>query len=391
MLISLLLVFIMIPGLAFFYAGYVRSHNSVSTILKTMIVFGPCALLWPVIGNSLVFGEDIRGVIGWSGDLFLQDLVQVSVERGLFSLYQLLFSIISVAVITGAIVERVKFSFWLIFAPLWIILIYYPVAHWVWNKNGWIAQLGGLDFAGGLVVHVTSGFSALIFAKMLGRREDFFKLKKSYNIGLVFVGVTLIWLGWFGFNGGSALAFDEVAITAVINTFVASSSAVTAWLILDYIFTPHRLYAKGVAASILCGLVAITPSAGHVTMYNAILIGAVVAFLCNFMMRYFHSVVKIDDSLDVFISHGMAGAIGAVLTGLFAKINLLNKEIDTSILLKANVIGTISVSIYAMVMTWLILKVLSRFMEMRVLPEHEKEGLDVSMHGENILVITKNG
>lgn len=390
LLISILLVFTMIPGLGLFYGGFTRSHSSVSTILKSMVVLGPCTLLWPLVGDSLVFGEDHFGLIGSSFERLGLELIYLSVDKSLFSLFQMLFSLVAVAIISGAIIERVNFKFWLFFAPLWLIVIYYPVAHWVWQENGWIAKLGGLDFAGGLVVHVTSGFSAVVLAKALGRRLDFFKLKKSYNVGLIFIGTAMLWIGWFGFNAGSAVKFNSVAVAAVINTLFASSGAIFAWILMDYVFTPHRVSAKGIATAIICGLVSITPSAGYVSLWSAILIGIFSAILCNFLMRYFHSVVKIDDSLDVFVSHGVSGAFGSIMVALFARSEVASISIANMEVLKANLIGTLIVAIYSMLMTWILVKGISKVVAIRVSEDYEKEGLDISLHGENILVITKS-
>lgn len=386
MLLSIIAVFLMIPGLGFFYGGFARSQHSVSTILKSFIVLGPCALLWLFIGDSLVFSGNIAGLIGNLDNVFLKNIIS-DPNKLLFSFFQLMFSLVAVAIISGAIIERINFSFWLFFAPAWLLLVYYPVAHWVWGSEGWIESLGGKDFAGGLVIHITTGFSAFIFAKNLGRRLDFFKLRRSYNIGLVFLGTTLLWLGWFGFNAGSALKLDNIATLAFINTFVATFSGITAWTLIDYIFTPHRLSAKGINIAIICSLVGITPSAGYVSILSAIIIGAITCIICNVGIRYFHTVIKIDDSNDVFISHGVGGFVGAILTGLFAT-NSINQVIPLNhTILKANFISSIAVATYSIVATKIIILILSKFIKFRVNKDDEETGLDLTLHGENIIII----
>lgn len=391
LILSILGVFIMIPGLGLFYGGLVRSNHSVSTILKNYIVLGPCALLWLLIGYSLVFSSDMFGLIGSVEHVFLNGLLDQP-KKLLFVFFQMMFSLITVAIISGAVVERIRFKFWVIFGLLWSLIVYYPVAHWVWGDDGWIALLGGKDFAGGLVVHITSGCSAFIAAKAIGRRKDFFNLKKSYNLGKVFLGSALLWLGWFGFNAGSALEFNNIAVYAFFNTFVAGSAAIVGWLIIDYTFTPHRPNAKGINTAIICGLVGITPAAGYVGIWESVFIGMITAGVCNIGIRYFHSVVKIDDALDVFITHGVGGFVGAILTGVFAS-KLINGSISGGALvgdfsiLKGNFIGAVVVAVYSIIATKIIIVILSKFTAMRVESEDENIGLDLTQHGENILII----
>ena len=391
MILSILGVFIMIPGIGLFYGGLVRSNHSVSTILKNYIVLGPCAFLWLFVGYSLVFSSDLGGIIGNLDLLFLNKYLNVP-NKLLFVFFQMMFALLTVAIISGAVVERIKFKFWIFFGLFWSLLVYYPVAHWVWAENGWIAMLGGKDFAGGLVVHITSGCSAFVAAKAIGRREDFFKLKKSYNLGKVFLGSALLWLGWFGFNAGSSLEFNNISLYAFFNTFIAGSGAIVGWLLMDYVFTPHRPSAKGINIAIICGLVGITPAAGFVGLWESAAIGLITAWVCNIGIRYFHSVFKIDDALDVFVTHGIGGFVGAILTGVFAS-NLINPSVSGGMLsgdysiLKGNLIGGIVVAIYSMVITKLIIVILSKITPMRVDSEDESIGLDLTQHGENIIII----
>jgi Amt family ammonium transporter len=374
----------MIPGMAFFYGGLVRSEHSVSTMLKNYIVFGPCALMWLFVGNSLVFSGDNWGLIG-NVDFF--DIESLTLKDSIFSLYQMMFSLLSVAIISGGIVERIRFKFWVMFGVAWSFFIYYPIAHWIWGDNGWIYNLGGRDFAGGLVVHISTGFTALVFAKKIGRRKDFFKLKKSYNIGLVFLGTAILWVGWIGFNAGSALAFDKVAIIAIINSFISVFAGITTWLIIDTNFTPHRVSAKGICISVICSLVGITPAAGYIPFWGALVIGSVTCVLCNFGIRYFHSIFKIDDTCEVFVTHGLGGIVGAVLTGLLASNTInVNIPIENSVL-HGNIVGSVAVAIYSMIGTSLIIRVLSKITDMRVSNVNEDLGLDLTEHGESVIVV----
>lgn len=395
MVISILLVLAMIPGLAFFYGGLSRAKHSVNTMFMSFIVMGPLSLLWLFFGFTLVFDETVFGVIGGLNYFALRNLpVNYSdLPSILFIIFQMVFSFIACAIISGAVIERIKQGFWFLFSIFWTLLVYYPVAHWVWGTGGWIEELGGKDFAGGLVVHITSGASAFILAKCIGRRLDFFKLKKSYNIGFVFLGMSLLWLGWFGFNAGSALAFDSVAINSVITTLLASLTSLLAWYFMDLIFTPHKPTAKGLNIAVICGLVGITPSAGFVGLWESALIGVVVAWSCNIGIRYFHSVIRVDDALDVFVSHAVGGLIGALLTGIFAH-SAVNSGVSDGVyygsdwrIFNANLVGSIIVMIYSMIVTKIIFVVLNKFVKARMDQSEEEIGADISIHGEHILII----
>lgn len=396
MVFSILLVLGMIPGLAFFYGGLSRAKHSVNTMFMSFIIMGPLCLLWLFFGFTFVFGESLHGVLGNLNYFALQNLPSNigEIPSILFIFFQMIFSFIACAIISGAIIERVRQSFWFIFAIFWTLLVYYPVAHWVWGDGGWIEQLGGKDFAGGLVVHITSGASAFMLAKSIGRRLDFFKLKKSYNIGFVFLGMSFLWLGWFGFNAGSALAFDSIAVNSIITTLTASLTSLLAWYFMDLIFTPHKPTAKGLNIAVICGLVGITPSAGFVGLWESAFIGIVVAWICNIGIRYFHSVIRVDDALDVFISHGFCGIVGALLTGIFAH-NAVNSSISNGIfyggdwtIFNANLIGSLIVMIYSMFMTKILYVLINKFItKARMDNEEEEIGADISMHGEHILII----
>jgi len=399
MIICILLVMAMIPGLAFFYAGLTRAKHSVNTMFMSFIIMGPLCLLWLFFGFSFVFSHSLGGFIGGFDYLALQNLPKTfsDLPSIIFVIFQMLFSFIACAIISGAIIERTRQKFWIYFSILWTLLVYYPVAHWVWAQGGWIEEMGGRDFAGGLVVHITSGASAFILAKSIGRRLDFFKLKKSYNLGFVFLGSAMLWIGWFGFNAGSALAFDSVAVNSVVTTLIASLTSMIAWYLMDMIFTPHKPTTKGLNIALICGLVGITPSAGYVGLWESAFIGIFVAWICNIGIRYFHSVIKVDDALDVFISHGFCGFVGALLTGVFAH-EAVNSNIGNGIyyggdwsIFKANFIGSIVVMIYSMIITKAIYVFLNKYIAQARLDQSEEEiGSDISIHGEHVLIINND-
>lgn len=385
MALSVLLTLLMVPGLGLFYGGFCRAKHSVNAFFMCLFPVAPLLLMWFLFGYTFVFGKSLGGVIGGLDYLALNALPSVAQDFGsslLFVLFQGLFSVLACAIISGAVVERIRHGFWMSFALLWTLLVYYPVAHWVWGEGGWIAALGGKDFAGGLVVHISSGASAFILAKSIGRRLDFFKLKQSYNLGTVFIGSTLLWVGWFGFNGGSALGFNPAAISAIVSTLCASVCALLSWYLLDLVFTPHRPSFKGLNIALICGLVAITPGAGYVDLWGGVVIGLLSGAICNIGARYFHSVIRVDDALDVFISHGLSGFIGALFVGLW-----LGSDWG---IFKANLIGSLAVMAYAMLVTKGIFIVLSKFISARMDQKEEEAGADLSMHGERVLIL-KNG
>lgn len=309
MTFCLLLVFLMIPGLAFFHGGFVRSNHGLSAMLKGLIILGPVALLWPILGHHIVLGN-------WASFLAINTF-NMSIGESLDSFYFLMISLVAVSILSGAVVERINFIYWMIFSMLWVCFVYYPIAFWTISPAGFFKAKGLIDFGSGVAVHICSGFSALVLAKRLGRRLDFFKLRKSSNISLLWVGTTLLSFGWMGFNGGSTLAFNEQSIVAIINSLFSIFSGVATWIVLDLLFTPHKVTGKGPAIGIICSLVAITPGAGLLSLGQSIGLSMLVTSLCYFGVKYFYKVIKIDDSCEVFVSHGLSGSLGLILTAVF--------------------------------------------------------------------------
>lgn len=394
LLTSSALVLLMTPGLAFFYGGMVRNKNAASTIYQNFIPLGVIGIIWYICGYSLAFSEG-SGLIGSLQYLMLSGVdgepapLAATIPHSTYMLFQLMFAIITPALITGAFAERVSFKAWILILILWSLLVYSPVAHWVWGPGGWILASGGLDFAGGLVVHMTAGYSALVAAIVFGKRKDFGQEMKPYNVGMIAVGTGLLWFGWFGFNAGSALSASGLASQAFSTTFFSAATALIAWSLVDK-FKDGKPTLMGGCIGIVAGLVAVTPAAGFVTAGSAILIGLVAGVLCNLAARFIKKKCNIDDSLDVFACHGVGGTLGVIMTGLLASkaVNpagndgLLNGG-DT--LFMANVTGAIAVALFSMIATFIILKVVGIITPIRVSEADEDLGLDQSQHGENII------
>jgi Amt family ammonium transporter len=392
MLVSTALVLLMTPGLAFFYAGMVRTKNSVSTLYQNIIALGVIGLVWVIIGFSLAFsGGD--GFIGDTAKMMFNGVGQepdgsATIPFVLFAMFQMMFAIITPALMIGAFAERIRFSSWLIVLVLWSLAVYSPVAHWVWGSTGWLFAKGALDFAGGFVVHMTAGFSALVAAIVLGKRRDFGGVHKPHDIGMIVLGTGLLWFGWFGFNAGSALASNGLAAHALTTTFISAAAAMLMWTMVDHI-KDGKPTAMGGCIGVVAGLVAITPGAGFVSVSSAIIIGLTAGVVCNIVARMVKGTFKIDDSLDVFACHGIGGLIGVIMTGLLASkaVNaagsdgLLNGG-DT--LLAANLTGAGAVAVYSMVVTFIILKAVNIISPLRVSDADEAAGLDISQHGEKI-------
>ncbi len=393
MLISTALVMLMTPGLAFFYGGMVRRKNALSTIMMSFMTLGLIGVLWVLYGYSLSFGPSMGGIIGdlsWFGlNGVGQDpstIYATTVPHLVFMAFQMMFAIITVALITGAVVERMKFSSILVFAVAWFTLVYCPVAHWVWNSQGWLYKLGALDFAGGTVVHINAGVSALALALLLGPRKDYHKGVNigSHNVPFVVIGAGLLWFGWFGFNAGSALTSGGLAASAFVATNTAAAASALTWMFLSWFF--HRPTVSGIATGAVAGLVAITPAAGFVSPIMGIPIGIGVALVCFFMMRL-RNKTRIDESLDVFACHGMGGTFGAIATGIFASTaltagagGLLNGNIKQ---VGIQLLATVVVWGFAFIMTLGIGKVIDLTMGLRVSETEESIGLDISQHGES--------
>jgi Amt family ammonium transporter len=387
-LISSALVLMMVPALAFFYGGMVRKKNILSTLNLNFIIMGLLSIQWVLFGYSLAFGEDIFGIIGGLNFLGLSGVgaepnrsYALTIPHLAFAGFQMMFAIIAPALITGAFVERVRFKAFLIFSLLWATLVYDPVAHWVWGIGGIFRGLGALDFAGGTVVHVTAGFSALAFAMVIGSRKGFgSRMFEPHNIPFSVLGAGLLWVGWFGFNGGSALAANGTAVNAFVTTNTAAAAAGIVWMFLSW--QDNKPSVLGIVTGAVVGLVAITPAAGYVTPLAAIVIGAVAAPISYYAIRL-RQRRNLDESLDVWACHGMGGTWGALATGLFASEagtkGLFSGNL-TQFLVQLLTIGIVIV--FAFGMTYLISSLLARFVGLRVSENEEEVGLDISEHGE---------
>jgi ammonium transporter, Amt family len=391
-LMSAALVMLMTPGLAFFYCGMVRRKNVLGTIMQSFILLGLITVQWVLWGYTLSFGPDVGSVIGnlhWFGlngvGAAANPDYAATIPHSAFMVFQMMFAIITPALIFGAVAERMKFSAMLVFSLLWATLVYDPICHWVWNVGGWLHKLGALDFAGGTVVHVSSGISALVCALVLGARRGEKKME-PHNMTLTVLGGGLLWFGWFGFNAGSALAANGLAATAFVNTHVASAAAALSWSAMEW-----RLRGKpsllGVISGCVAGLVAVTPAAGYVNVLGAMAIGLFGGAAC-----YYGVTVKnkfgFDDTLDAFGVHGVGGTIGALLTGVFcttavnaAGANGLLYGHPLQMARQAAAVGaTIA---YAVIATWILLKVVDLMVGLRVTAEEEEQGLDWTQHGES--------
>lgn len=392
-LVSSALVMLMTPGVALFYGGMVRKKNVVSTIMMSFAILALVGILWVLYGYSLAFGPDIGGIIGNLDWLGLRGVGQEpsadyaqTVPHLAFMIYQAMFAIITAALISGAVVERMKFSSLIIFSILWTTLVYVPVAHWVWGGGGWLGQFGALDFAGGTVVHMNAGFSALALAMVLGPRKGFLQKETmaAHHLPMVMLGAALLWFGWFGFNAGSALTAGGLASSAFVTTQIATASAVLTWMILSWI--QRRPSLLGAATGAIAGLVAITPAAGFVPPLAAIPIGigaaAVGYYFISFRMRR-----RIDESLDVWAVHGMGGLWGALATGIFASaaVNAAGADgllLGNALQLAKQVAAVAIIGAYAFGVTWVLAKILKATMGLRVREEEEVVGLDIAQHGE---------
>lgn len=403
MLMAVALVLLMTPGVAFFYGGMVSSRSVISTKFQSFACMGVVALIWAICGYSLVFTGDGSGFgfIGNFDHVFLSGVgMEPNPDYGstiphvLFVLFQCTFAIITPALITGAVAERVRFKAWMVIMVLWSLMVYVPVAHWVWGPGGWIAKMGGLDFAGGLVVHMTSGFAALIAALMLGNRAGFKpEENNAFSATLVMLGGTMLWIGWFGFNAGSALAANGLAGHAAATTMFAAATAMTVWMLMDWIIA-GKPSAIGAIVGAVAGLVAITPAAGFVTVQAALAFGAVAALVCNYACRLVKQKLKTDDTVDVFACHGVGGTIGTIMTAIFATTTVNPAGADGLFyggteLLYANIVGGLAVICYTIAMTALILFALGKVMRLRVSQEDEGVGLDMTQHGERAFVMTR--
>ncbi len=393
LLASSALVMLMTPGLALFYGGMVRRKNILSTIMMSFVALGLVGVLWVLYGYSLSFGADHAGLIGGFNFLGLMGVGQepssvyaTTVPHLAFMIFQAMFAIITVALITGAVVERIKFSSLLIFSTLWLTIVYAPVCHWVWGEGGWLLNLGALDFAGGTVVHINAGVSALALVLLLGRRRGFpAQAMEASNIPLVVLGAGLLWFGWFGFNAGSALTAGGLASSAFVTTNISAAMAAFTWMIISWLH--RRPTVLGTVTGAIAGLATITPAAGFVTPLAAIPIGIMAAVVCYYMMLFFKTKLGFDDSLDVFAVHGVGGILGMLATGVFASLAVNAAGADGLIygggmqLLK-QLAGIVAVGGFAFVVTWLLGKLVDVTIGLRVRETEEAVGLDISQHGE---------
>ncbi len=376
LLTSTALVMLMTPGLGLFYGGMVRSKNVLSTISMCFLALALVSVQWVIIGYTLAFGRDVNGIIGGLEYVGLKNLKMVDYA---FVAFQLVFASITLAIITSAMAERVKLSSFLLFGILWTTLVYDPLAHWVWG-NGWLAKLGALDFAGGTVVHISSGFSALALALLIGKRMGYGEYSmEPHNIPMTLLGTALLWFGWFGFNAGSALRANGIACNAFIVTNTAAATGALAWMFASWV--KGKPGSLGIASGAVAGLVAITPAAGYVDPLSSIVIGAVAGVLC-YLAMLFRVKKGIDESLDAWAVHGIGGLWGAIATGIFATINAKGLILGNVHQVVVQIIGAVSAIAYAFAMTLMIAKIVDMLIGLRVREEEEYVGLDVSQHGE---------
>jgi Amt family ammonium transporter len=387
MFVSTALVMLMtVPGLAIFYGGLAKKKDVLNTIAMSLITYCLVSFLWVVYGYSLTFSDDIAGIIGYMDKAFLSGVgvssLQGTIPELLFATYQLTFAAITVALICGAYIERISFSAWTIFTILWMSLVYVPVAHWVWG-NGFLAKLGALDFAGGIVVHTTAGISALIGTLILGRRKQ--ALLIPNNMTLVVIGTGLLWFGWFGFNAGSAVSANGLAAQAFLNTNTAAALGGLTWLFTEWLITKKPTI-LGICSGIVAGLATITPAAGFVNIVGAIIIGVLAGLICYFSVSYLKPKFGYDDALDVFGIHGVAGILGAILTGFLADPSINSSGTGLfygnpkQVLIQ--LLAVVITIIYTGILSAVILYVTKLLTRLRVNEEEEIAGLDITQHGE---------
>ena len=396
-----LVLLMSIPGIALFYGGLVRQKNVLSVIMQTMLIVGVVSILWIAIGYSWAFGTGFKesgsplfAVIGGFDKVFLNGitpstLTPTGIPELVFVMFQCMFALITPALILGAFAERIKFKGYMVFIILWTVLAYFPMAHWVWG-GGFLQEMGAIDFAGGTVVHINAGISALVMALMIGKREDY-KVGHPitpHNIAFVFLGTSFLWLGWFGFNAGSGLAADGIAANAMLVTHVATATAAVVWMCIDWLFN-KKPTTVGACTGAVAGLVAITPAAGSTGLLGAFCIGLITPIVCFFMVAVVKPKFKYDDSLDAFGVHGIGGVVGSILTGVFATRCITGDAGAEGALygdwhqLGVQVIATLVSIAFSAAVTFVLYKVVDRFVGIRVGKRVEEEGLDIYEHGES--------
>jgi Amt family ammonium transporter len=403
MLVSSAMVLLMTPGLAFFYGGLVRSRNVLNTMMMSLVMMGLIGVTWTLWGYSLAFdvsikapefGKGLESFIGGLDWMFLNGVTADQIDpvgyaptipHQVFMVYQMMFAIITPALISGAIVERVTFKTYFWFVLLWSTFIYSPLAHWVWGR-GWLAAIGALDFAGGTVVHISSGVSAVVAAWVIGPRKDHLNRPHTpHNVPYVLLGIGMLWFGWFGFNGGSALGSGALATVAFVTTMISTAAGGLTWTIMEWVLK-GKPTAVGIASGFLAGLVGITPAAGYVLPIGALLIGSITSVCCFFAVSL-RVKLGFDDTLDTFPVHGVGGTVGAMLTGVFAT-KAVNAGGNDGLFsgnpgqVGIQFVGVLATYVFAAVGTFVILKILAQFMELRVPSSAEDQGLDILEHGE---------
>ncbi|HEY6360810.1 MAG TPA: ammonium transporter [Vicinamibacterales bacterium] len=400
MLISTALVLLMTPALAFFYGGLVRSKNALNTMMMSFVSLGFVGLLWALLGYSLA----LTAGNNWLGDLshaFLNGvgleatgaIVPITIPHVLYMAFQATFCIITAALISGAIVERMRFSAYVTFIALWSVLVYAPIAHWVWG-GGWLADMGALDFAGGTVVHVNAGVAALVAALVVGKRQEYPSSSLlPHNVPFVLLGAGLLWFGWFGFNAGSALAASPIAGLAFVTTMLAPAATLVVWTFLDAMRS-GKPTAVGGATAIVVGLVAITPAAGFISPVSAIILGAIAA-VPSYIALQIRARTNLDDSLDVVAAHGVGGTVGALLTGVFAD-RALNGLADGALYgnpgqLLTQATAVVAAIVYSGGMSFILLKLIGVVLPLRATSSDESEGLDITLHGEEAYLHAEGG
>ena len=383
------------PGLALFYGGLVRRKNVLSTMMQSFFILALISIQWLLWGYSIAFGPDVGHLFGnlsWFAQIGVglapNPDYAATIPHQLFMVFQMMFAVITPALITGAFAERIKFSTFVVFTLAWATLVYDPIAHWVWGKDGWLHNLGALDFAGGTVVHMSSGMSALVMALVMGRRTGVPRITPPpHNMTYTLTGAALLWFGWFGFNAGSALAANELAVSAFINTNTATAAAAIGWVIIDWVLN-RKPTALGAATGAVAGLVAITPASGFVSPVSAIFIGLIVAVVCYIAVAVVKQKLAYDDSLDAFGVHGVGGTVGALTTGLFAQKVINSGGADGLFFGNAhqfvvNAAAAGATIVYSVVVTLIIAKILDWTMGLRVKEQDEAIGLDNTQHKES--------
>ncbi|MGN4942048.1 ammonium transporter [Bacillus cereus group sp. MYBK104-1] len=399
MFVATVMVMLMTPGLALFYGGMVRSKNVLSTTMHSYSAMAIVSIQWIVIGYSLSFGPDWHGLIGTLDWFGLNGVTYApnpdyssTIPHNLFMMFQLMFAILTPALISGAFAERMRFSAFLIFILLWTTIVYNPVAHWVWGVGGWLRELGAVDFAGGNVVHITSGVAGLVLAIFLGKRKNI-NGTSPHHLPFTMLGAGLLWFGWFGFNVGSALSLNDVALTAFINTNIAAAASALTWMLSEWFFQ-SKPTAMGAACGAVSGLVAITPACGFVTPFSALLIGAIGGVLCFGAVFFLKTKFGYDDTLDAFGCHGIGGTWGGIATGLFATTTVNSDGANglfygNAALLFKQLVAIGATYAFTIIMTYAIIKAINFFLPVRVDEHEEHMGLDISMHGEKAYEYTE--